>query len=118
MLGYFFRTFVNLILINKKLCEFLKSYDIIVAVPVHKKRKAKRGYDQSVLIARELSRNLDGPKFEVALEKVKNTNAQSLLNAKARLNNVKNVYKAINKETIYGKRVILFDDVFTSRRNS
>ena len=43
-----------MLLKNKKLCKYLKSYDIILSVPLHKKRLKQRGYNQSQLIAEEL----------------------------------------------------------------
>ena len=45
-----------MLLKNKKLCKFLKSYDIILSVPLHNKRLKERGYNQSKLIAEELAK--------------------------------------------------------------
>ena len=41
---------------NKKVCRFFKNYDIIIPVPIHKNRKLERGYNQSLLIAKEISK--------------------------------------------------------------
>lgn len=83
-------------------------------VPVHKKRKNVRGYDQSELIAREIARNIKKIKFEKVLKKVKNTKKQSLLKRKERANNVKNAYEIMNEQIICNKEIILFDDIYTS----
>ena len=48
------------------------------------------------------------------IEKIKNTLTQSSLNKKQREENVKNVYKIINKEKIKAKSIILFDDIYTT----
>ena len=53
--SYIYKSFVNFMIKNKKVCDFLKSYDIIIPVPIHEKRKRKRGYNQSSLIAKELA---------------------------------------------------------------
>ncbi len=52
--SYLYKTFTKMLLKNKKLCKYLKSYDIILSVPLHKKRLKQRGYNQSQLIAEEL----------------------------------------------------------------
>ena len=50
--------FVNLLLKNKNVCKFLNCYDIIIPVPVHRKRRSERGYNQTELIAEELASNV------------------------------------------------------------
>ena len=112
--GYLYKTFARIITNNKKVCKILKEYDIITEVPVHKKRKNKRGYDQSQLIAKDIAKNIGPPKYAKTLKKIKNNPRQSLLNEKERINNVKNVYETINKEIIKDKKIILFDDIYTT----
>ena len=112
--AYMYKTFAKLILKNEEICRKLKTYDIIGIVPVHKKRKAERGYDQSELIAREIAKNIKEIKYEKILKKIKNNVKQSSLNEKARRENVKNVYDIQNKEIIENKRIILFDDIYTT----
>ncbi len=43
---------------------------------------------------------------------------QSTLNRKERIENVKNAYKTREKEIIFDKNIVLFDDVYTTRCNS
>ena len=57
--SYLNETFVNFILKNEKICRFLKSYDIITPVPIHAKRKRKRGYNQSELIAKKIAKDIN-----------------------------------------------------------
>ena len=40
--AYMYKTFAKIILKNKKVCGFLEKYDIIIPVPIHKKRRLKR----------------------------------------------------------------------------
>ena len=54
--AYLYKTFSLIILKNKKICGFLKNYDIIIPVPISKKRKRQRGYNQSELLAREIAK--------------------------------------------------------------
>ena len=92
----------------------IKKYDIIIPVPVHKKRKRQRGYNQTELVARKVSKELD-KQFEIdVLIKTKNTKPQSTLNKEARKANAKDVYQLQNKEKISGKKILLLDDIFTT----
>src|SRR5574344_2076428 len=52
--SYLYMTFSNSILKNKKICNFIKSYDIIIPVPLHKNRKIERGYNQAELIIKDV----------------------------------------------------------------
>lgn len=113
-----YKTFVKFILNNKKIYDILKNYDIIMNVPIHKKRKNERGYDQSELIAREIARNVKKLKYVKVLKKVKNNPSQSLQSGEKRTDNVKNAYETINGQIIHNKRIILFDDVYTSRSDN
>lgn len=118
--SYYFKTFSKILLNNKKICEILKSYDIIVPVPIHTKRRKERGYNQTELIARELVREINkntNLKLVNILIKNINTKPQSTLNKKQRIENAKNVYqlkstKGMQKLT--QKRILLFDDIYTT----
>lgn len=52
--NYLSRSFAQCVFENKKVCDFLKRYDIITPVPLHFCRLNQRGYNQSELILREL----------------------------------------------------------------
>ena len=106
-------TFVKLLLNNKKICRFLKSYDIIIPVPMYKKKMIMRGCNQTELIARELA-NLLNIEYENILIKQIDTKTQSSLDAMNRKNNVKGAYECKVLQKIIGKKVILFDDIYTT----
>ena len=65
--NYKYKGFVNFLLKNKKICEILKSYDIIIPVPIHRIRKLERGYNQSELLATEIAKSIDGLKCETKI---------------------------------------------------
>ena len=50
---------------------------------------------------------------KVIIKKI-NNKKQSKLKKSERIENVKNVYEIINKEKIVNKRIILFDDIYTT----
>ena len=114
--AYYHKSFSKIIVNNKKMCKILKSYDIIIPVPIHKKRRKERGYNQAELIAKEISKNILSLKYLDVLKKEKNTVAQSTLNKKERLNNLKNVYKIkdITINELENKKVLIFDDIYTT----
>ena len=112
---YLYKMFSEFFVKNEKICGFLKKYDIIIPVPMTRKKLAQRGYNQSELIAKEISKNIKTLIYEKnILIKVKNTALQSSLNRKKRLENVKNVYKVQNEQKIKEKNILLFDDIYTT----
>ncbi|MBO4816018.1 MAG: ComF family protein [Clostridia bacterium] len=112
--AYLYKTFAKIILKNKKVCGFLKNYDIIIPVPIHKKRKLKRGYNQTELIAKEIAKYTHLKMENKVLLKNKNIVTQSLLNKKKREQNVKNAFYIKNVERILNKKILIFDDIFTT----
>ncbi len=90
------------------------SCDIITWAPVSRKRLRERGYDQSELLAREVSKRLGLP-CERTLDKIKHTPPQSLRkDAAQRLENVRGAYRLHGGASVSGRRVLLIDDILTS----
>jgi len=113
--AYLYKTFAKIILKNEKICGFLRNYDIIIPVPLSKKKKQARGYNQTELVAREIAKNITNLKLETnILVKTKDTEVQSLLTKTQRTENVKNAFAVKNAENIKGKKIILFDDIYTT----
>ena len=96
--------------------DILKDADLLIPVPLHKKRLLSRLYNQSSLLCAHLSK-LSNIAFEPnGLIKHQNTKPQTGLSKKKRLKNVKNAFK-INESKlnqIAGKNIILIDDVITT----
>lgn len=112
--SYLYKTFAKIILKNKKLYRFFNLYDIIIPVPMHKSKKSVRGYNQTELIAKEITK-LANIKCNIkCLVKIKNTHVQSTLNKTERIKNVKDVFYINNAEEIKGKKVVLLDDIYTT----
>ena len=111
---YIYKTFAYFLKNYKKICVQIKKYDIIVPVPISKKRFNERGYNQSAIFAREIAKNLNITYNEKILIKIKDNIAQSLLEGQDREQNVKNVYKVINSEKLKNKKVLLVDDIYTT----
>lgn len=112
--SYLYKTFCEFMVKNKKVFDFIKSYDIIIPVPMHKSKIRKRGYNQSELIAKELAKKLEIKIDTKVLIKIKNNKVQSTLNKKERKENTKNVYKIRNEAKIKNKKILIFDDIYTT----
>lgn len=113
--NYRYKSFVKFIIKDKKIYSFLKKYDIIIPVPISKIRKRQRGYNQSELITNELGKQCKDIKVVTnVLYKIKNTLAQSSLDKEQRMYNLKNAYKVRNDEIIKDKKILLFDDIYTT----
>lgn len=113
--NYKYKAFANFIIKDKKICGFLKKYDIIIPVPISKKRKTQRGYNQSELIIKECAR-LDKTitVCKDVLYKIKDTKPQSTLDKEQRKINIQGAYKVQNSNIINNKKVLLFDDIYTT----
>lgn len=113
--SYLHRSFSEMILNSKENIEFIKKYDVLIPVPIHKDRMRTRGYNQSELIAKDLAYEIKNIKLENrVLIKTKNIIAQSSLNKKQRENNIKDVYQIKSVEKVINKKILLLDDIYTT----
>lgn len=96
-----------------ELCGKARQFDVVTCVPMYFFEKAKRGYNQAELLAKELSERLSLP-YSGLLRQVRRKKAQHTLSPAQRRQNVKNVYAPRNKEQIVGKRILLCDDIVTT----
>jgi ComF family protein len=88
--------------------------DIIIPVPLHKKRLYGRGFNQVIELARPISKKLNIPIGYKRCKRVINTTAQSNLPANQRSNNVKNAFVA--HQDLAQQHIALLDDVMTTGR--
>ncbi len=109
---YLFRTFAESMIDNLK--EKNINADFIVAVPIHFKRWLRRGYNQSALIAKEVSNQLQIPYIPKALIKPIATSMQSKLSKEERKQNVKHAFIAKENLNLQGKNILLIDDIYTT----
>ena len=112
--SYLYRSFVNFLLKQQKVFEIIKTYDIILPVPISKKRYKQRGYNQTELIAREISKRAGIELVTNCVYKERNNVPQSTLNKEDRIENVKNTYIIKNSKIIKDKRAIILDDIYTT----
>lgn len=87
--------------------------ELILPVPLHPQRRKKRGFNQSELLATYLSQGLNFEVNSSCLIRVKNTIPQVGLSPEKRRENVKDAFKS-DPEFVFGKKILLIDDVFTT----
>lgn len=92
----------------------MKKYDIILVVPISKSRKKERGYNQSELIAKEISKIISVKLEKNILYKIKDTKPQSTLNKQQRKQNAEGAYIAENTLKIKNKKILIIDDIYTT----
>ena len=86
--------------------------DTVIPVPLHWRRKWKRGYNQAEVIAAELAKALHACLRTNVLVRIRRTRSQTRLNAESRLRNVEGVFQL--RHAIPARHVLLVDDTFTT----
>ncbi|MDR0789784.1 MAG: ComF family protein [Bacteroidales bacterium] len=93
--------------------DWIKDIDVIVPLPLHWRKKIKRGYNQSEVLARYLARALHKPVVTNSLIRHKYTKSQAS-QALDRWENMKDVFSLAKAQQLKGKHVLIIDDVVTT----
>lgn len=88
-------------------------FDIVTFVPVCKKRKRRRGYNQAELLANSVALDMKVECVEL-MQRVKETPSQVELSFKDRLENIKDAFVITDKNLVKGKTILVIDDVLTT----
>lgn len=94
--------------------DFFKSVDLIVPVPLHKKRLQQRGYNQSACFAEGLAQKLNAFVELNSLVREVATETQTHKSRFARFENMKEVFFVKNPEQLENKHILLVDDIITT----
>ncbi|MBI5683320.1 MAG: ComF family protein [Deltaproteobacteria bacterium] len=87
---------------------------LIVPVPLHKKRLKERGFNQSLLLAREVAKTHHIHLDYLNFKRIRYTEPQINLKDKDRLKNVKGAFSVKDALIFKGKKILLIDDVYTT----
>jgi len=105
----------------EQMSAFLREYsidlsqiDLIVAVPLHPSRLAKRGYNQSQILAELLTHELQIPLLTKGLKRVRHTPNQARLSQKERWTNLEAAFKINDSNGFRGKKILVIDDLYTT----
>lgn len=88
--------------------------DLLVPVPLHRSRRRARGFNQSELLAAEISRLSGKPMVAALLRRTRPTETQTGLTHRQRRLNVQGAFIVARTEAVRGKHIALIDDVITT----
>ena len=109
-LGNFFGTQLGQKLVNS---PFL-SCDLIVPIPLHKRRQRQRGYNQVSQFGQQLAKQLQIDYVPQNLIRHKATKTLVRLNTHQRAAQIKNAFSVVDSSVFAGKHLLLVDDVITT----
>lgn len=112
--SYLYKPLGELMIITIKEKNIIGDIDLIMYLPSHRRKEAKRGYNQSELLATYIGKQIDIEVSHNNLVKIKHTKDQNKLNRIERLYNLKDSFKVKNREEIRDKRILLIDDIITT----
>ncbi|HEY6547297.1 MAG TPA: ComF family protein [Vicinamibacteria bacterium] len=102
------------LLASPRIRALLAGDGVLVPVPLHPRRRRERGFNQSELVARELSTRTGRALCANALVRRKDTAPQSDLTAAERRRNVAGAFAVRQRARVAGRVVVLVDDVWTT----
>ncbi len=97
-----------------KKADVFSNIDMIVPVPLHNKKEAKRGYNQSAVFAEGLASSMGVKHAPLLLERISETETQTKKSRYNRFENMNNVFRLKDPEAVCGKHVLFVDDVITT----
>lgn len=89
-------------------------FELIIPVPLHRLKKAQRGYNQSYFIAKGIGRNLGIDFSDRILKRIKYTESQTSMTLVERAENIFGAFKVNNAKAIKDKSILIVDDVITT----
>ncbi|HZK86548.1 MAG TPA: ComF family protein [Syntrophomonas sp.] len=95
-----------------------KTIDLLVPVPISRGNLKQRGFNQTELLARQLSKNLGVPTDPQVICRVKETPSQTELSREERVKNLIFAFQIKDHKKVAGKNIMLVDDVYTTGSTS
>lgn len=91
-----------------------KNIDLIIPMPLFAARERQRGYNQSMLLCKGVASILKRPVDIDVVRRQHHTDTQTHKSRIERWQNMQNVFKVIEKDSLHGKHLLLIDDVITT----
>ena len=104
---------------GEQMAEYLGGFvrntgaEALIPIPLHRRRMAARGYNQSELLAEAVGRRLELPVYSRLLVRTKNTKPLKYQNYEERQNNLKKAFN-IAENDVKLNTIILIDDIYTT----
>ena len=87
--------------------------DVIVPIPLHPKRRRKRGYNQAEVLAKELGKRCGIPVDTKMVVRRVNTKPQKMLNDRERKKNLRSAF-GVTSHRKKANNILLIDDIYTT----
>lgn len=97
-----------------KTIDAYKDIDVVIPVPLHKKKLKKRGYNQVAQFGNQIAKALEVDYLDDVLLKVTNTKSQVNKKRLARWNNNEELFTLENQTKIENKHILIVDDIITT----
>jgi ComF family protein len=107
--GLYLTSFLAELMLNRT--HTIDLPELLVPVPLHPLRLRQRGFNQALLLARYLSRQLQVPYQAALCHKIKNTPAQTTLSAESRQHHLLDTFTVLPMDY---QHIALIDDVYTT----
>ena len=88
--------------------------DVVIPVPLHLRRRLRRGYNQSEYLARGIGAALQKPVDTRSVVRTKHTRSQATQKSGDRWDNVEGIFGVRKPAELVGRHVLLVDDVLTT----
>lgn len=88
--------------------------DVLLPIPLHPRKRRKRGYNQSLEICKGIASTFPRPIETKAVVRTRHTDTQTLRNRIERMDNMTDVFRITDAKALHGKHILVFDDVITS----
>jgi len=95
-------------------CKDYATIDLVIPVPLHKKKLRRRGYNQVAKFGQEIAKALNADYVDDVLIKVTNTASQVNKNRFSRWTGKNDLFALSNMQKITGKHILLVDDIITT----
>ena len=92
----------------------IKAPQAVLPVPLHRRRRRERGYDQALLLARVLARHFRCDLVRNALVRTRYTSPQTQVPVTMRWDNVRGAFAVARPRLVQGRTLLLVDDVLTT----
>lgn len=112
--SYLYKPLAEIMLETIDELDIANDIDLILYVPIHRRKEAIRGYNQSELLAMFISNKTNKPLSKKNLIKHRWTREQNQLKKIERKDNLKDSFKIKNPNEIINKRILLIDDIITT----
>lgn len=102
------------LLAERAAAAFPRGVDLLVPVPLHRRRLGARGFNQAALLARDVGKRLRTPVSVRALARRRNTRTLAELHPAERASELEGAFAVRRPQRLAGLRVLLCDDVLTT----